>query len=168
MNKTKFYAGIGSRKTPQEVLDKFYKLGKYLANKKYVLRSGGADGADFVFEKGCRDEEGKMEIYIPWENFNNNPSLLFSIPIGAYLIASQIHPAWEKLSNGAKKLHARNCLEILGQDLNCPVDFVICYTENGETKGGTATAIKIAQILKIPVFNFGSNGEEQFKEYWRN
>jgi hypothetical protein len=24
MNKTKFFAGIGSRKTPQEVLDKFY------------------------------------------------------------------------------------------------------------------------------------------------
>ena len=38
----KYYAGIGSRETPEEVSEIFIKVAKYLANKNFTLRSGGA------------------------------------------------------------------------------------------------------------------------------
>lgn len=165
MNK-RYFAGIGARKTPQDILNKFFKIGAYLANKGFVLRSGGADGADEAFEDGCVSENGAKEIYLPWKGFNNNDSELYNIPIGAMLIAKSIHPAWNNLTAGAIKMHSRNICQILGQDLNTPVDFVVCYTENGEVKGGTATAIRLAEQLSIPVFNYGSDGEARLREYF--
>ena len=39
-----YYAGIGSRETPQEFLDLFTKVAKYLSAKDCVLRSGGQRG----------------------------------------------------------------------------------------------------------------------------
>lgn len=40
------YAGIGSRRTPKQFIDKFIEIGEFLALKEITLRSGGADGAD--------------------------------------------------------------------------------------------------------------------------
>ena len=37
----KYYAGIGSRKTPKEILDLMSVIGEYLQSKGYILRSGG-------------------------------------------------------------------------------------------------------------------------------
>ena len=163
--KPRYYAGIGSRKTPQDILDKFYRIGAYLAKKGYTLRSGGAEGADSYFAYGAGSENGAKEIYLPWKGFNNNNSELYNIPIGARLIAKSIHPAWNNLTTGAINLHSRNICQILGKDLNTPVAFVVCYTENGEEKGGTATALKLAREQGIPVFNYGSDGEARLREY---
>lgn len=57
------YAGIGSRKTPKNVLDFMFEIGKELALLGYVLRSGGAEGADSAFEKGADSVKGMKEIY---------------------------------------------------------------------------------------------------------
>ena len=48
-----YYAGIGARKTPNHVLKYMELQGKLLAEKGYILRSGGAKGADSAFERGC-------------------------------------------------------------------------------------------------------------------
>lgn len=40
----KYYAGIGSRSTPKDILKLFESLGRYLATCNFILRSGGADG----------------------------------------------------------------------------------------------------------------------------
>ena len=48
-----YYAGVGSRETPQDVLKIMWKIGKHLADKGYTLRSGGARGADAACENGC-------------------------------------------------------------------------------------------------------------------
>lgn len=70
-------------------------------------------------------------------------------------IASEVHPAWDKCNEWAKGMHSRNCHQILGYDLQSPVDAVICWTPNGNIQGGTATAIRIALKYNIPVFNLG-------------
>ena len=49
-----YYAGIGSRETPQEFLDLFTKVAKYLSTKDCALRSGGAKGSDQAFELGAK------------------------------------------------------------------------------------------------------------------
>ena len=49
-----YYAGIGSRETPEPILDIMTKLSEYIYTKTdLTLRSGGADGADAAFMKGC-------------------------------------------------------------------------------------------------------------------
>lgn len=152
----KYYAGIGARDTPQEVRQFMYNVAKYLATKDITLRSGAADGADNAFELGCISSNGYKQIFLPWKGFNNNLSTYIDPSDEAFDIAKQFHPAWNRLSQGAKKLQARNSHQILGPDLNTPSDFVICYTKDGKLVGGTSQAIKVANHYNIPVFNIGS------------
>ena len=42
---------------------------------------------------------------------------------------------------------------MLGADLKHPVDFLVCWTKSGKKIGGTSTAISIAEMNNIPVFN---------------
>jgi hypothetical protein len=149
------YAGIGSRTTPTDILSKMMDIGELLAREKWVLRSGGADGADSAFEIGCNRGNGHKEIFLPWPYFNKSTSELIRPSKAAYELAAKIHPAWNKLSFGATALHARNCHQILGWELNDPVNVVICWTEGGKQVGGTATAIKLAKQHKIPILNLG-------------
>lgn len=68
------------------------KIGEILAKKNFILRSGGASGADSAFENGCDIQNGKKEIYLPWKNFNNNSSKLYYISDKAKQIAKEFHP----------------------------------------------------------------------------
>lgn len=157
----KYYAGIGSRRTPKDVLLQMEQLAVWMANVGYVLRSGGADGADWAFEHGCADAGGEMEIYLPWKGFNHNTSSLYTQHPDTYKIAAELHLAWNYLSAPARTLMARNVHQILGSDLQTPVEFVVCYTPDGCTSierytsktGGTGLAIALASVNNIPVFN---------------
>lgn len=149
----KFYTGIGSRSTPEEIIAEMISWGTLLAKKGYILRSGGADGADSAFEQGCDLVKGQKEIYLPWKGFNNNKSELYKVSKEALELASRIHPAWGQCSFGAKKLHGRNCYQVLGENLNSTSEFLICWTLDGKSKGGTRTAIELAKQNNIPVYN---------------
>jgi hypothetical protein len=161
------YAGIGSRDTPEEVLELMRLLGAHLAKKRVILRSGGAKGADQAFEEGCDIHSGPKEIYLPWKGFEGSTSPLFNIPSEAFTIAEKFHPYWGNLSQGAQKLQARNSLQVLGENLSSPVDFLLCYTKGGKGGGGTGQALRIAKSYNIPIFDFGkySSIEEMKSEY---
>ena len=146
----KYYAGIGSRETPDDILTIFEQAGTYLAKKDFVLRSGGAKGADQSFKAN-----GRKEIYLPWYKFENSKSNLIVKDPKAFEIAKQFHPYWHNLSQGAMKLQARNSHQVLGQDLETPSTFIICWTKNGKGKGGTGQAIRIAKHYNIPIFDAG-------------
>lgn len=153
--KMKYYAGIGSRGTPTHIQEYFGSLAAFLATKGFTLRSGGAQGADKAFEIGCDKVNGSKEIYLPWKNFEkSNSNLIVSNP-KAYEIAEQFHPYWQNLKDGAKKLQARNSHQVLGMDLETPSQFVICWTKNGKSQGGTGQAIRIANHYGVPVFDAG-------------
>ena len=144
------YAGIGSRETPQPILEQMFNIAAQKALNNWTLRSGGAPGADQAFERGCDSVNGKKEIYLPWPNFEGNKSPLFVITQEAIDMAKYYHPAPHKLTQGALKLMARNCYQVLGFDLKTPVHQIICYT--GE-RGGTTQALRIAKDFNIPVIN---------------
>lgn len=166
-----FYTGIGRRKTPFEVCSLMSELSEYLANCGYVLRSGGADGADKAFQSGVEGAKGylgknKMEIFLPWSGFNkfrNDPEKGFiSVNLlnnynEAIEIAKELHPVWLKLSNDVKALHTRNVYQILGLDLNTPSKKVFFWAEPTKSeagvKGGTATAVLLAKRLGIKTSN---------------
>ena len=152
-----YYAGIGSRETPDIVLDNFVLLGALLWSKYgCVLRSGGANGADSAFERGVDLYKGKKEIYLPWDSFNQSDSKLIVESEQAYQLAEKFHPNWDRLGTGAKKLMARNSHQVLGVDLNTPSSAIICWTRGGLGQGGTGQAIRMAKHYGIPVLDAGS------------
>lgn len=156
-----YYAGIGSRATPKEVMKEMTLLAKHLGRLGMVLRSGGADGADGAFETGCDSVSGPKEIFLPWQNFNKNSSPNFEIPELAYDISAKYHPSWVRLKTPTRRLMARNAQQVLGKDLDSPSSFVICWTPDGcahhdtrtQETGGTGQAISIASAYNIPVYN---------------
>jgi len=144
----KYPAGIGSRETPNDILAIMNKVAIVLERDGWVLRSGGASGADEAFASSVRNKV----IYLPWKNFNGIKDNVI-VPTNGYIIAEELHPAWDKCSEGAKKLHSRNVNQILGNDLKTPVEMVICWTKNGKEVGGTATAVRLAKSKGIKVLN---------------
>jgi len=155
-----YYAGIGSRETPPSTLATMTKIARKLALRGYTLRSGAAPGADSAFEAGAGDAK---EIYLPWPRFNGNTSRLCYPSAAALEMAAKFHPAWDRCSQGAQKLHARNCHQILGDDLMTPVRFVVCWTRAGAGGGGTGQALRIAKAEEIPIFDLG-RGEDALLE----
>lgn len=148
----KLYTGIGSRETPAQVLNLMTFWAVQLNTAGYALRSGAARGADEAFEKGAGNAK---EIYLPWLSFNNHSSGQVYTD-AAYEMASHYHPAWQTCNYAARKLHARNCHQILGLDLETPSEFVLCYTKAGKRTGGTGQALRIASDYGIPIFDFGT------------
>lgn len=157
------YAGIGSRTTPPEIIDLMRRAAGRLSTRGYVLRSGGAGGADMAFESGA----SQAEIFLPWPGFNSHPPASGTIDTfsdvsdAAIAVAAAVHPAFSKLTDPVRKLMGRNSCQVLGQDLRSPVDFVVCWAPDGaeserersQATGGTGQAIALASRWNIPVFN---------------
>ena len=170
---TMTYAGIGSRETPQEVLDVMPEVAKYLESLGYTLRSGRAPGADAAFEKGVTS---KKEIF-PGNVKTGERELK---------IAEEIHPAWNVMLDSIRKkaiakgnnpersaafvanLMARNTNQIFGANLDTPVDFVIFYAKETTNPlrpaGGTGQAVEMARRKGIPTINMAdTNWRDQLK-----
>lgn len=152
------YAGIGSRSTPEWVCRRMTRIAARLRDYGYILRSGGAAGADESFERGAGLQK---EIFLPWPGFRESVSLNREPSADAMRIGELLHPNWRGLKSGARLLMARNSHQILGEDLRSPVDFVVCWTPDGcegeasrtVRTGGTGQAIALADRWGIPVFN---------------
>lgn len=158
-----YYASIGSRETPRDVLQLMKRIAAELYSRGYVLRSGAAPGADTAFEHGhnaaCRAANGpiRKEIFLPDRWFNDSSSELHTPSKGAYDIAQSLHPNWKACSAFAKKLHARNTHQILGQDLLTPVSFVVCWTPPDGRRSGTDQALRVARAWPEPIGIFNLN-----------
>lgn len=143
----RYYCGVGSRETPWETLEKMTEIATYLEKHKWVLRSGGAQGADQAFEAGLSNGKN-AQIFYPQDR----------IPLWANVFTDMFHPAPDRLSDFARKLMNRNAMQILGVDGNSPAKMVICWTKDGKASGGTGQAIRIAEYFGIPVFNLKNRG----------
>ena len=152
------YAGIGSRETPPEILDRMTVMASWLARRGWHLHSGGARGADTAFAAGTAHAR---TIHLPWPGYGNHSGPHCHVPAGetyrrCIAIAAEEHPAWHRCSQGARRLHARNVSILLGRDLESPVRAVVCWTKGGRVVGGTGMGVRIAHRFDIPVLNLGS------------
>lgn len=148
-----FYTGIGSRKTNKYVCMLMGIIAELLS-EKYILRSGGAIGADSAFESKAKNKDIYV-IHDKQESYYINPSTYYNYK-DAIKIVNRIHPKPSKLSKVGMALHARNCYQILGCNLSTPSKFVILYAPiiNSYTvSGGTNTAYQLALENNIPTFN---------------
>ena len=144
MSNSKFFAGVGARGTPRNILKLMALCATKLETQGYTLSSGGAYGADSAFEEGIKDPRNKR-IYLAMDCTKK-----------AEEYSMKLHPAPERCSPQARKLHGRNAMILLGENLDAPVEFVLCWTEDGKTAGGTGQAIRIAKENGIPVFNMAN------------
>ena len=149
---TKFYTGVGSRNTPKSIQAIMSNLAKKLANDGWILRSGGAKGADSAFELGAGS---KKTVYYAHH--------VDSLTAGkdALALAGSLHGNWDRCSDYVRKLHGRNCFQVLGCNLDRPSSFMVCWTPDGAVShkdrsiktGGTGTAISIADHFGVKVYN---------------
>ncbi len=138
----KIYAGIGSRRCPEDILIMITDLAKWLAAQGYTGRSGGADGCDKAFQRGSEAANGDFELYRPKYATKE-----------AIELAGKFHPAWHNCNDYVRKLHGRNSQIVLGYELNSPVSVVYLWTPGGKTIGGTGMGIRIAEHYGIDVKN---------------
>jgi len=139
------YTGVGARTTPADELEFMTRLARRLAVNHWALRSGGAKGADTAFAEGA----GLACIYRPEDATE-----------AAMELAAKHHPAWGKCSPVARRMHGRNCFQVLGPKLDSPSAMLICWTKDGMGRGGTGQAIRIARAYDVPVFDLGGNRAE--------
>lgn len=168
----KYYAGIGSRFTPEDIMIKMSLIASILEKMQFILRSGGANGADSAFENGITDKYSSMNIYLPDLKFNgrthDNKSYIYiesDESCEDYLRAKAsliYHPSKFNLKPAARKMMIRNYFQVHGRSTEEKSSFIICWTPNGANgksiktnwdDGGTGQAIRLASEENIPVYN---------------
>ena len=153
-----YYAGIGSRTPPENILQEMTKLGSILEEKGFTLRSGNASGSDQAFAKGVKTN---AQIWLPWGNFqiefrrahpDHNYRNIEDTDLAAWTSIDEFHPSPNSLSIVGKYFMARNYRQIVGKKQSNS-KFVICWTHDGTDVGGTGQAMRIAKSLSIPIIN---------------
>lgn len=174
----RYYTLIGSRETPEEILKLMTEASRKLALSGWTGRSGGAYGADKCLEHGCTDTPEMMEVFLPWDSFNGcysrNIGYIDTPKLPAYPLAQELaeelHPNWSACSRGARGLHARNCMQILGKDMKTPSKFVLCYgvptDDKGNVKGGTGQAGRLAIRVGVEILNLYHEDVQQRVKTW--
>jgi len=149
------YAGIGARKTPQDILRLMEDISVFMGTRGVILRSGAAHGADSAFERGCNKVGGHKQIYLPWYDYNNHKSNFTKATPKAFRVAATYHPKWAECSQPVRALHARNSHIIMGDCENMfdKSQLVICWSKGS---GGTAQGLRIAYYHRIPVINLAN------------
>ena len=162
---SKYYTGVGSRKTPKDVLLAMSRIAIRLGKSDYVLRSGGASGADTAFESALDNAEGEFRkaIYRPYHTGEDtlNGWRWRNGSKWAVTWTANNHPAWNRLNDYVKSLMVRNAFQVMGFNGTTPSEFLICWTPDGAESyedvnhktGGTGMAIKLAHRSGVPVYN---------------
>ena len=152
---SKYYAGIGARKTPPEIMSLMTDLAARLEEQGWILRSGGAIGADGAFQIGVKDPDNQR-IYTTnsmYEEGNISD---------AWASVDRYHPNPRAINGYVRELMARNYFQVMGKCSGVPSKFVICWTDSYETdeqglikdaSGGTGQAVRIAYQNDILVYN---------------
>ena len=166
-----YYAGIGARSAPREVLADMTRIAQWLHRTGWHLNTGGANGADRAFADGASAES--RTCVLPWSGYNGHAgpdcrTLSTDERQPARDLAALLHPAWAKCSRGVRALHARNAAVVLGRGLNRPVDAVVCWTPGGELVGGTGVALLMAGLAGIPVLNLAVDSPRDICLFLRN
>lgn len=163
------YAGVGSRQTPPQVLALMTGIAIKLSRKGWVLRSGGAIGADKAFELGSRANSGPTpEIFRPED----------ATP-AAENLAARLHPNWSACKPYVRKLHARNGQIVLGRDVDSPrlIEAMILWAPRADNwtpeqplvTGGTGQAVRVALASGLPpkrIYNLAATETREWFHRW--
>jgi len=174
----RWYAGIGSRDTPEAELELIAWIAQRLACHGWGLRSGGARGADTAFELGALEQGGPTEIFLPEAGYAKRTIGIdaSTLPCAerAAQLAESLHPKWHRQNALGRRVITRNVHQVLGVDLESPASFVLCWALGSiwredqiiNVSGGTGLAVRLAATRDIPVFNLCVPEHRQRIERW--
>ena len=144
MSLYKPYAATGNREAPPEILKKFEEIAKKLEALGYTARVGGFEGIEETVEKATT----KNEIHLPWREFGQKQSRFTFTTDRAMAIAKMFHPTFDTMKKSVQLFLAKNARLIMGDKMNSPALFLLCWTEDG-----VESAKQIA-LSKLPVASF--------------
>lgn len=171
----KYYTGIGSRDISPDTYQLLVDIGERMAEKGYVLRSGGAQGADQAFQEGaCKVDPDKTEIWLPDSTFENkrlqDAKFLgsnYTVPDNStreaaeeWLIDSGVVKNIRSKNLKSRKLLCRNVYQVVGG--TCPIlmprkwlSSVVIYATNEEEiyKKGTRVGVWTGRHFGVPTYN---------------
>jgi hypothetical protein len=161
-------ACIGSRDLDPFCLGTCEKLGAWVVECGHELHTGNAPGADQAFARGAnRVNPALVHLHLPWYNFerhaihdknivHNLDELTEDRSKYFELVAQKHHPAWNRLSQGAKKLMSRNSSIMLPPPDFMAVDLCLAFPAPNRL-GGTGQGMRIAEtegVRLIDLRNF--------------
>jgi len=165
MSLYKPYAATGNRDAPPEIISKFEAIAKKLEALGYTARVGGFEGIEEAVEKATT----KNEIHLPWRDFAQKQSKFTFTTDRAMAIAKMFHPTFDTMKKSVQLFLAKNARLVMGDKVNSPALFLLCWTEDGvesikektSRSGFTGHPIAIASAVGIPIFNLGNPSAEQ-------
>ena len=166
-------AFIGTR-APGDVpipwLNLFRRAATLVGASGHAVVTGAAPGADQLAAQCALSQGGEVTLVLPWRSYerawvqrmrNQHVSRVFvgilpeSIPTVALQSVKDHHPAFGSLSQGGRRLHARNYLIVHRADL------IIALPSDKPGGGGTGQGIRIAEALNIPCVDLSLEGDRK-------
>lgn len=163
---------VGSRETPEDILELMVYMGWYFTTLGIGISSGDAVGADRAFWHGSVQAsnyvDGINRIYLAKEGINGRYSsegldfhnaLNYDTYEQAKALALQARGSWHGLTDWGIGQHLRNVYQVLGHTLDNPAKCMFYWAPPSGNKekvtGGTNTALQLAIKNDIqPRINF--------------
>ncbi len=147
----RIYTGMGARNPKNTIKEVIEYIAATLAEKDFILYSGGSPGCQVCFEKGCDKKNGMKNIFIPWKDYNNSNSPLISWGRKLTSATEPLVNDWKRMAPEVRYLHIRNTQMLLGYNLDKPSKLIICWFPYLSYEYGTI--VNYANLFHIPIFN---------------
>lgn len=154
------YAVTGNENCPMDVQETLKQQIVKLEAMGLTTRTSSAT----ELEKFANQVAKKMELILPWQDFDGKVSKLTWTNERAKIIAKMFHPTYDNMKKGIQLILAKNARLLLGDKMNSPARFLLIWTEDGiesrlhrtQKTGFAGHAIAIANGAGIPVYNLGN------------
>lgn len=155
---------IGSRDTSQfesEWLELFTSAAARCAKNGCIIQTGAAQGCDQLAARAALEVGGSVELFLPWYSYEvewiSEMEESYADQLVCRVYNPQVNEEWlnsvalyhpkpERMSLGVHSLHARNYGII--KNTMC-----VIVLPGIVRPGGTGQGIRIAEALKIPLYN---------------
>ncbi len=153
---TKAIACIGSRSLKTSEILECEEIGRAIAERGWELHTGNAQGADQAFARGANEVNPKLvHLHLPWFKYERDAIVSGNVvrtvedleahELDFYTqLAEKYHPAWERLSQGVRKLMIRNGMIILPCGCHS-VDVTIALPSSKPGGGGTGQGMRMTE-----------------------
>ena len=153
------FSVICNDNAPPEILDRAKEVILYLINHGFTARASCITSSEKEILEFI--PEDKVEVYIPWKDFDNRNSKFYFNDKVSQHIARMFHKAYDTLKGPIQAFLAKNVRMVLGEKAKSRSTLVIVWSEDGAADtsqitfktGNVSHPIAIANAVHIPVFN---------------
>lgn len=157
----KYCTGLGTTQVTKTMQDVIERFSRYLSEQGYTIRTDFDKGMNQVF----RNNSDSVELYT-FEGDSNKNADAFDCPMTDF-VKQHLRDSYislDALNRVTKNRVVRCYYELLGQNLDSPSEFLICYDPS---EGVVNYAHRIAYKLGIKVYNLCDKEElKQLKKDW--